>query len=162
MVMDVVEGKMASGTNIQQWTSSHGKWQQWILKRFSTSNYYYIHSAYNQNFALKVNSATNGGNISLELYSKSDSSLLFKFSKNPDGTYFIFTRLSKEKCLVEVENAGLGSGDNVQQYEYTNHLCQKWNLNQYTLDVNLTMSNPIVKTQVFKDNECVHTVVFMK
>ena len=162
MVMDVVEGKMASGTNIQQWTSSHGKWQQWILKRFSTSNYYYIHSAYNQNFALKVNSATNGGNISLELYSKSDSSLLFKFSKNPDGTYCILTRLSKEKCLVEVENDGLDSGDNVQQWEYTNHLCQKWNLNKYTLDVNLTMSNPIVKTQVFKDNECVHTVVFMK
>ena len=162
MVMDVAGGKMESGTNIQQWTSSHGKWQQWILRRFNSSTYYYIRSAYNQNFALKTNSTTNGGNISLQAFSTSDSSLLFKFSKNPDGTYFIYTRPSKEKCLVEVESAGISSGNNVQQYECTNHLCQRWKANQYTLDVNLTMSNPIVKTQVFKDNDCIHTVVFMK
>ena len=153
---------MKSGSKIQQWTTSHGKWQQWTLRRFNTSNYYYIRSAYNQNFALKANSSSNGGNITLQAFSTSDSSLLFKFTKNPDGTYFILTRPSKEKCLVEVASAGTGSGNNVQQWEHTNHACQKWKLNKYTLDVNLTMSNPIVKTQVFKDNDCVHTVIFMK
>ena len=162
MVMDVAGGTMKSGTNIQQWTTSHGKWQQWILRRFNTSNYYYIRSAYNQNFALRANSASNGGNITLQAFSTSDSTLLFKFTKNPDGTYFILTRPSKEKCLVEVASAGTNSGNNVQQWEHTNHACQKWKLNKYALDVNLTMSNPIVKTQVFKDDDCVHTVIFMK
>jgi len=162
MVMDVAGANMKSGTNVQQWTTSHGKWQQWILRRFNSSNYYYIRSAYNQNFALKANSSSNGGNIALEAFSTSDSSLLFKFSKNPDGTYLILSRSSKEKCLVEVASAGIGSGNNVQQWEPTNHACQKWKVNKYNLDVNLTMSNPIVKTQVFKDDDCVHTVIFMK
>jgi hypothetical protein len=111
MVMDVAGGTMKSGTNIQQWTTSHGKWQQWILRRFNTSNYYYIRSAYNQNFALKSNSSSNGGNITLQAFSTSDSSLLFKFTKNPDGTYFILTSLSKKKCWLEFDSVEINSGN---------------------------------------------------
>ena len=161
MVMDIVGAKMESGVNVQQWSTSHGKWQQWILKRFNNnSTYYYIRSAYNQNYCLKANSSSNGGNISLSPFSNSDSSLLFKFSKNPDGTYFILTRASKEKCLVEIASAGIVSGNNVQHWEPTNHNCQRWKANKYNYDVNLTMS--VAKTQVFKDKDCVHTVVYIK
>ena len=161
MVMDVDSGKMSVGQNIQQWTSSHGKWQQWILKKISSSlNYYFIRSATNLSFCLKANSTTNGGNITLGSFNTSDSTLFFKFSKNPDGTYNILSRASKDKCLVEVAGAGTSTGNNVQQWEVTNNKCQKWKANKYTYDVNLTMSAPVIK--VYKDDDCVHTVVFVK
>ena len=123
-------------------------------------NYYFIRSATNLSFCLKANSTTNGGNITLGSFNTNDSTLFFKFSKNPDGTYSILSRYSKDKCLIEIAGAGTGAGNNVQQWEATNNKCQKWKANKYTYDVNLTMSAPV--TKVYKDDECVHTVVFVK
>ena len=70
------------------------------------------------------------------------------------------TRASKDKCLIEVAGAGKNSGNNIQQWEPNNNACQKWKANRYNYDVNLTMS--VAKTQVFKDKDCVHTVVYIK
>ena len=53
--------------------------------------------------------------------------MLFKFSKQPDGSYTILTRASKDGCLLEIPNAGIGSGNNVAQWEPTGHACQRWN-----------------------------------
>lgn len=133
MVMDIVNGKMESGSNVQQFTANGLDCQKWVLKAFSGGgNYYYIHSAADTNFVLKADGSANGGNISIDEYSSKDSSMLFKFSKNPDGTYYIMTRASKDSCLVETAGANLEKGANIQQWSPTNSNCQKWSAETMT------------------------------
>ena len=167
LVMDIAGGKMEENSNVQQWATSHFKSQQWILKPFSLGgNYYYIHSYNDEGFVLKTSTSTNGGNILIAPYSNKDSSMLFKFSKNPDGNYYIMTRASRDTCLVEIINAGTANGMNVQQYEPTNHACQKWKLNKYSKEEEINneenLNLCVIRTKTYKSNDCVHTVVFVK
>ena len=160
MVMDIVSGTMKENTNVQQWSTGHYKSQQWILKAFAGGgNYYYIQSNSDTSFVLRPTNNTDGGNICIVPYSNKDSSMLFKFSKNPDGSYMILTRASREACYVEVANASNQSGGNVQQWGPTNNLCQCWKANIIT---DVSLSQKPIKTLIYKDNDCVHTVVFIK
>jgi len=93
--------------------------------------------------------------------------MLFLFSKNPDGSYYIIPRNLKETFLVEVINAGIQNGDNIQIWVPTNHPCQLWKINKISekeeekeelKEANLN----IVKIETYKDKDCVHTVVFTK
>lgn len=128
LVMDIVNGQMEADSNVQQWGSNGYSCQKWILKEFAGGgNYYYIHSSADRNFVLKATGSSNGGNIAIAPYTTNDSSMLFKFDKNLDGTYCILTRASKDSCLVEVDSASKENGANVQQWELTNSDCQKWN-----------------------------------
>lgn len=128
MMMEVSSGKMADNTNVQQWGANNYDCQKWVIKSFGSGNYYWIRSAQNENYALKAENVSNGGNIYITPYSTKDSSQLFRFTKNPDGSYSIITHASKDKCLVEVASASKDSGANVQQWEITNSGGQKWNL----------------------------------
>ena len=129
MVLEIESGIMAENTNIQQWTTGHFDSQKWILQKFAGGgNYYYIRSVANQDYVLKAMSAENGGNLAIVPYSSKDSMMLFKFSKNLDGSYCIMTRASKDNCLLEIENASVNSGANVQQWEPNGNDCQKWNI----------------------------------
>lgn len=133
MVMDIVSGTMEADTNVQQWATGHFKSQQWTLQAFAGGgNYYYIRSYSNPTYVLRAASGSNGGNINIVEYSTKDSAMLFKFSKNPDGSYYIMTRASKDACLVEVASASTSSGANVQQWSPTNNNCQKWNAETFT------------------------------
>ena len=174
-VMDIADGKLAENTNVQQKASSHLKTQQWVLQQFDNiGNYYYIRSAADNGFVLKPSSGDNGGNIMIVPFNNKDSGMLFLFSKNPDGTYFITDRMSKEELLLEVANAGADDGNNVQHWVPTNHACQKWKLNIVTevkkdaeetklkATKNSINSLNVVKTKMYKDKDCVHTVVFVK
>lgn len=135
MVMDVEAGLMADNTNVQQWTSNDYDCQKWVLKSFGSGNYYWIRSVQNESYALKANGSANGANIGITEYSTKDSSQLFRFSKNLDGTYSIITHASKDKCLVEVASASKDSGANVQQWESNGNACQKWNISTETKPV---------------------------
>lgn len=141
MVMDIVSGNMAADTNVQQWSTGHYKSQQWTLQEFAGGgNYYYIRSYSDPKYVLRAGSGSNGGNVNIAEYSTKDSAMLFKFSKNPDGSYHIMTRASKDACLVEIENASTSSGANVQQWEPTNNNCQKWNAETFTTTTVTTIS----------------------
>lgn len=127
MVMDIAGGKMENGTNVQQWTSNGLDCQKWTLQAFTGGgNYYYIRSVSNPTYVLKADGSENGGNIAIAEYSTKDSTMLFKFVKNLDGTYSILTRASKDRCFVEISGASKESGANVQQWENTESNCQKW------------------------------------
>lgn len=133
LVMDIADGKMEDGSNVQQWGSNSLDCQRWILKDFSENdNYYYIRSASDTSFVLKAMSGSDGGNIAIVPYSSKDSAMLFKFVKNLDGTYSIKTRASSEKCFVEVDGASKANGANVQQYKDTGSSCQDWNIKAFT------------------------------
>lgn len=139
MVMDIEAGKMEENTNVQQWSTGHFNSQKWTLQAFSGGgNYYYIRSVADPNYVLKAMSGSNGGNIAIVPYSTKDSMMLFKFSKNLDGTYSIMTRSSKDNCLVEVGYASKDSGANVQQWENTSNACQNWKANTETTTVTTT------------------------
>ncbi|MDE6834200.1 MAG: RICIN domain-containing protein [Ruminococcus sp.] len=150
MVMDIESGKTESGTNIQQWSTGHFKSQQWLLKEFTGGgNYYYICSYSNPSYVLRADGSANGANISIAEYSTKDSAMLFKFSKNPDGTYYIMTRASKDACLVEIESASTVSGANVQQWSPTNNNCQKWSVDIMTT----TTTKPATTTTTVQTTE---------
>ncbi|MBO5461189.1 MAG: RICIN domain-containing protein, partial [Ruminococcus sp.] len=147
MVMDIEAGKMEAGVNVQQWTTGHFKSQQWTLQAFSDGgNYYYVRSYSNPTYVLKAESGSDGGNISIAEYSAKDSAMLFKFSKNPDGTYHIYTRASKDAALVEIGNASTASGANVQQWSPTNNDCQKWAAETMTTTATSTTSTTTTTT----------------
>lgn len=126
LVMDIVNAKMENGTNVQQYGSNGLNCQKWVLKSFG-NGYYYIRSAENPKYVLKAASSENGGNIQIAEYSTKDSTQLFKFTKNLDGSYSILTRASKDKCVVEVASASKDKGANVQQWTPNGNNCQKWN-----------------------------------
>ena len=128
LVMDIVNGAMTDGSNVQQWGANGFDCQKWVLSSFGSGNYYYIRSLQDQSYVLKAEGSGNGSNIDIVTYSGKDSAMLFRFTRNLDGTYSIVTHASKDACLVEVANASADSGANVQQYAVTNHACQKWNL----------------------------------
>lgn len=87
--------------------------------------------------------------------------MLFKFSKNPDGSYMIMTRASKDACFVEVVNASMENGGNIHQWVPTNHPCQNWNaLVAPEEEANLKLNT--VNTKIYKKDGFVHTVVFVK
>ena len=127
LVMDIVNGTMADNSNVQQWASNGFDCQKWTLKAFGSGNYYYIRSVQDANYVLKAESNTNGGNVDIVTYSNKDSAMLFRFTKNLDGSYGIVTHASKDACLVEIVNASLDNGANVQQYQPNGNNCQKWN-----------------------------------
>ncbi len=128
LVMDIVNGEMKAGSNVQQWGSNGFDCQKWTLTPFSSGNYYWIRSQADPAFALKAEGSGNASNIDIAAYSSSDSAELFRFSKNLNGTYSIITHASKDACLVEVNGASKENGANVQQYAPTNSPCQNWNV----------------------------------
>jgi len=127
MVMDIKDGTMAEGTNVQQWGSNSLSCQKWKLTPFSNgTTYYYVRSAADPNYVLKAMSGSDGGNIEIVPYANNDSMMLFQFTKIGDGSYYISTRSSRDACFVEVSGASTASGANVQQWSYTYSNCQNW------------------------------------
>ncbi len=146
MVMDIKDGKMADNTNVQQWGQNDADCQKWILKTFGSGNYYWIRSHQDNNYALKAQGSADGSNIDIVAYSSKDSSQLFRFTKNLDGTYSIITHASKDACFVEVAAASKESGANVQQWGPTNNNCQKWNaVTEVTTTVTTTTTTTTTK-----------------
>ena len=147
LVMDIVNGAMADNSNVQQWASNGFDCQKWTLKAFGSGNYYYIRSVQDANYVLKAEGSANGGNIDIVTYSNKDSAMLFRFTKNLDGSYSIITHASKDACLVEVASASKDNGANVQQWEVTNNGCQRWNLTTETTTVATTTTTTTTTTK---------------
>lgn len=141
LYMEVQGGTAANNSNIQQWGANGvSKHNSWTLKSFG-GGYYYIISQLDDGKTYYLNiengSGINGANAEI-LTNNKTSSHLFKFVKNPDGTYNILTRASKDICAVEVADASKNSGANVQQWEVNSNSCQKW----------IAEKSPIVTTTV--------------
>jgi len=145
-MMDITDGEMAAGVNVQQWEQSDADAQKFVLKTFGSENYYWIRSYQDENYALTVTSNESGGNIELAIYNAKDSAQLFRFTKNIDGTYGIITHASQDLCYVEVADASLDYGANVQQWTNTNHACQKWNLLTSAITTTTTTTEATTET----------------
>ncbi len=129
LYMEAEGGKASDNTNVQQWgadgISAHNSW---TLKSFGGGYYYVISQlADGKTYYLNISGGTkeNGGNAEI-LTNNKTSSHLFKFVKNPDGSYYILTRASKDAGALETAGGSKGSGANVQQWEVKGESCQKW------------------------------------
>ena len=79
---------------------------------------------------------------------------LFRFVKNPDGSYDILTHASREACLVEIADASKASGGNVQQWNPNGNNCQKWETVTITTTTTATTTEPTdVKGDVNDDGD---------
>ncbi|MFQ9437126.1 MAG: RICIN domain-containing protein [Ruminococcus callidus] len=116
LVMDITDGKMTDNTNVQQWSSNGLNCQKWTLRAFGSGNYYWIRSQQDSHYALKAEGSKNGGNLAIAAWSNKDSTQLFRFTKNLDGSYSILTHASGDSCYVEVADASTANGANVQQW----------------------------------------------
>lgn len=94
LYMEAEGGKASDNTNVQQWgadgISAHNSW---TLKSFGGGYYYVISQlADGKTYYLNIAGGTkeNGGNAEI-LTNNKTSSHLFKFVKNPDGSYYILT-----------------------------------------------------------------------
>lgn len=129
LYMEAEGGKASDNTNVQQWgadgISAHNSW---TLKSFGGGYYYVISQlADGKTYYLNISGGTkeNGGNAEILTNNKTISHL-FKFVKNPDGSYYILTRASKDAGALETAGGSKGSGANVQQWEVNGESCQKW------------------------------------
>lgn len=150
LYMEVTGGSTADNTNIQQWgmdqPSSHNTW---TLKQFTAdSDLYYVFSKLGDGKTHVLNStgSGDGANIELLTYNNKTSSMLFKFVKNPDGSYYILPRTGKDSQAVEVADALTSSGANVAQWSVNGHNCQKWEAEMYTVTTTTTTTTTTTST----------------
>ena len=172
LYMQVEGAKQENGTNVQQWgTTGDSIHDIWKLID-AGSGYYYLVSQIGdgKTYYLNVagNSSADGANVEIYQSSGGDSQK-FLITENSDGSYIIKTKISNNQSAVEVAAYGTGSGDNVQQWSLTGHESQSW-IFEPVVDPHASLrsknikkdSKKIVKSEIYKDKDCVHTVVFVK
>ena len=136
LYMEVADAKGESGANIQQWgMDTPAKHNVWRLSS-AGNGYYFIYSALSDDIAVDVagNTAVNGKNIGLYTFNGKENQQ-FSFTKNPDGSYKIRTKVSGGKMAVEVINAEKTAGANIQQWEVNGVNCQDWIIEKAELPV---------------------------
>ena len=112
-------------------------------------------------FVLDLTDKSSGNGTILEINEyKGEKNQQFYLSENSDGSFIIKTKISENKSAVEIKDGGKGSGNLVQQWTLNGEAWQNWifeevQLPKYSLGT-------VVKTQIYKDKDCVHTVVFVK
>ncbi|MBQ4464606.1 MAG: RICIN domain-containing protein [Oscillospiraceae bacterium] len=123
-----VDGDAVSGANVFQTDTPDitGKTSLWTAVA-DGNGYYRIISAANADVYLDVAGAkaTDGTNVGLWQDSGSDAQL-FTFAKQTDGSYIISTKASAGKSAVEVKDASITKGENIQQWGKNGHACQTW------------------------------------
>ena len=175
LYMQVEGAKQANGTNVQQWgTTGDSIHDIWKLVD-AGSGYYYLISQIGDGKTYYLNvagdSAGNGTNVEINKYTGGDSQK-FYITQNSDGSYIIKTKITSNRSAVEIADAGKGSGDNVQQWSLNNYPNQDWIFEPATISSKLRGNNinnsekinekEVIKTEIFKSKDLVHTVVFVK
>ena len=127
--MDVYKSGTSDGTNVQQYGTVPGKANNTWKLRDAGDGYYYIISQLSDGktgyLTVADGANTNGANIEISTFTGDDSQR-FKLKRNSNGSYLILTKCSKETKCIEVINAEINAGANVQQWVSTGSTCQLW------------------------------------
>lgn len=125
--LDLPEGKLDAGTNIQQWDFNKSWAQQWRIVSVD-SQWCRIVSMGDESKCIAVaeNSANDGINVELQSYTGADNQL-FKLVKS--GTsYGIVSKCSGGSGALDVFEWSTENGGNVNQFAYNEYACQLWNI----------------------------------
>ena len=175
LYMQVEGAKEADGTNVQQWgTTGDSIHDVWKLED-AGSGYYYLVSQIGdgKTYYLDVDGKSTGNGANICIYrSTGGDNQKFLISQESDGSYIIKTKITNCQSAVEIANAGKGSGDNVQQWSLNNYPNQNWIFESVSVSMKLRSNNKkiteipsekkILKTEVYKNDGCVHTVIIVK
>ena len=173
LYMQVEGAKQANGTNVQQWgTTGDTIHDIWKLVDAGSGYFYLISQIGNGNtYYLNVvgNNTGNGTNIEINRYTGGDSQK-FYITQNSDGSYIIKTKITNNGSAVEIADSGKGNGVNIQQWSLNNYPNQDWIFEPTTMSLKLKGKNnsseknkkEVIKTEIFKDKDLVHTIVFVK
>ena len=100
-----------------------------------------------------------------------DISQQFYIFDNNDGSYIIKTKITENNSAVEIKDGGTKSGNLVQQWSLNGEKWQNWifepveksgNLMNVFINKEKNQNLSVVKTEIYKEKDCVHTVVFVK
>jgi arabinan endo-1,5-alpha-L-arabinosidase len=125
MAIDIPNGSLDAGTNIQQW-ERNGSWaQQWRLISVD-ENYLRIVSVGDESMCIAVSesSAGDGVNVELQKYNGSDNQL-FKLKKS-GSDYGIVSKCSNDSGGLDVYEWSKENGGNINQWNYWEGGCQLW------------------------------------
>ena len=125
--LDLPNGKLDAGTNIQQWDFNKSWAQQWRLVAVD-DEYFRIVSMGDESKCVAVaeDSASDGINVELQEYTGADNQL-FKLEKS--GSYYgIVSKCSGGKGALDVFEWSTENGGNVNQYAYHEYACQVWKI----------------------------------
>ena len=125
--LDLPEGKLESGTNIQQWDFNKCWAQQWKLISVD-EKYFRIVSLGDESKCVAVaeSSAADGVNVELQEYKGTDNQL---FSLIKTGNYYgIVSKCSGGKGGLDVFEWSTENGGNINQFAYNEYDCQLWKI----------------------------------
>ena len=165
--MQVIAGTAENGAKIQQWGTQDGTVHDIWKTVDAGDGYFYLYSQVGdgKTFVLDLTDKSSANGTSLEINEyKGETSQQFYLSENSDGSYIIKTRISDNNSAVEIKDGGKESGNLVQQWLLNGEKWQNWifeevQLPKYSLSGE---EKAVIKTKVYKDKECIHTVVFVK
>ncbi len=130
--MDVNGASKSNGANVQLYSYNNTNAQQWIIADAGNGYYNIVSNCNNLVIDVSNASTSNGTNIWMYSYNDSDAQ---KFTFNVvkevgsktinDGYYFINTSLDSDKVL-DIKDANISNGTNVQIYQSNGSLAQKW------------------------------------
>lgn len=127
MPIDIKNGELEDGTNIQQW-SKNGLWaQQWRIIS-EPDGWCRIVSLGDESKCISVekSSAEDGMNIQLSSFSGGDEQL-WKFVKS-GSSYGIVSKCSEGTAGLDVYEWSKEAGGNINQWNFWGGECQLWNL----------------------------------
>lgn len=127
MLLDLTNGNIAAGTNIQQWTKLGGSAQEWRIVSVD-DDYCKIVSMADESkcIAVEENSAEDGKNVELQVFAGTDDQL-WKLVNN--GSYYgIVSKCSGDKSGLDVFDWSTENGGNINQWEYWGGDCQLWKI----------------------------------
>lgn len=127
MAIDLPNGKLDIGTNIQQW-ERNGSWaQQWRMIAVD-DEYCRIVSVGDESMCIAVaqSSASDGINVELQKYTGVDNQL-FKIKKC-GSEYGVVSKCSKDTGGLDVYEWSKTNGGNINQWNYWEGGCQIWSI----------------------------------
>jgi hypothetical protein len=136
LYLEVKNGLAEEGANVQQWEyNGPGDWNTWKLVS-AGNGYYYFYSLLGGGDSLLLDvtdgKAAAGTNVQIA-NANNTSSQLFKLVANPDGSYNIVTKASKDNCALDVDANSTEMGANISQYTSKNSSNQQWILEKVSL-----------------------------
>ena len=143
LVLDI-DGGVSNGTNVFSKSVNNSSPKKWILLDSGEIGYYYIAvntkqclNDNNQCFVLDVSEGKTANGTNVQLYKKNNTNAQkWKLDRSGAGLYAIVSKLTRKeggeniKLVLDVAEAGTGSGTNVRIWQSNDTRAQRWNISR--------------------------------
>lgn len=138
-VLDITNGRILNGTNIQQYQLNNTDAQKWYVN-YLGNGYYSIKAYSNNNYSLDVAGAGKISGTNLQLYKSNNSAAQqWIISSSGDGYYNIVSKCNN--LLLDIAYLNRNNGANVWLHSYTGTVAQKFKFNTVVENGTRTVSD---------------------